>query len=453
MPRGQTPRPNAHRGFTVPTPVRLIGTLALLAVLGSGSLLLPGIGARPLALNEAVFTAVSALSVTGLSIIAPATELTTAGQFLLLILIQLGGIGYMVLAVTILQVLGRSIRLTDRLALQDDLGLLSLGGIVALTRRIVATVLAIEGVGALLLFLHWQRFMPPEIAIKNALFHSVSSFCNAGFDLFGGDPRFPAGLPTDGLTLLILGTLIVLGGLGIPVIAEVLSWRSRMRLSLHSRLTLLVVLFLTLWGALGLFVSETRPGGVLHGLGPWRQIELSLFQSVSCRTAGFVGMPQFDTLDPASQLMILTLMFIGCAPASMGGGVTTGTFLVLVLALAAYAKGRSTPIIGGRAIPGEMIRKAAAVLTISLFAVLTSTWLILLTHEVSLERAVFEVVSAFATCGLTLAFTDELNGFGQAVIIFMMFWGRVGALTLLFALTRKGPLRKVDYPEEKVLIG
>lgn len=436
----------------LPIPIRLV--LGLLALVGLGTLVLMlPVSAQgdPLAFNEAVFTAVSALSVTGLSLITPATDLSLFGQAALMLLILLGGVGYMVLAVLVLSILGRRISLIDRLALQDSLDLASVKGIVALAQRILGTVLVIQLAGAAAFYLHWRSILPDHEAAFRAGFHAVSSFCNAGFDLFAGDPRFPAGLPTDTTTLAIKSALIIVGGLGAPVVFELVGMFWRRRISLHTRLTLAASLFLLVWGAVGLFASEHN--GVLASLPLGRQIELSVFQSISSRTAGFAGLPQFESLSPASQLMILTLMFIGCGPASMGGGVTTGTFVVLVLALWTYVRGRSTPIVAGRAIPGEMVRKAASVLTVSLFAVLTATWLILLTHDTTLDKAVFEVVSAFATTGLTLAFTSELNGFGQFIIILMMFWGRLGALTLLAALTKKEGPRRVEFPEEKILIG
>jgi trk system potassium uptake protein TrkH len=181
---------------------------------------------------------------------------------------------------------------------------------------------------------------------------------------------------------------------------------------------------------------------------------MSFFQSVSARTAGFAGIVSFEELTPASELLLIVLMFIGCAPASMGGGITTGTFAVLMLALWGYARGLPNAQIGGRTIAVGMVRKAAAVLTISLFLVLLSTWLILLTHPTaSFDAAFFEVISAFATCGLTLAFTGELNLFGQLVIMLMMFWGRLGALTIIVALAKQQRHQPVVYPEEQILIG
>jgi trk system potassium uptake protein len=442
-----------RRQWRIPIPLRLVFGLALLVLLGTGALMLPGMATRPLALNEAFFTAVSALSVTGLSIITPVRDLTFAGQIVLLLLIQIGGVGFMVLSVVVFQVLGRRVSLADRLALTDSFGLLAPGAILRLTRGVLLTVLAIEAAGAALLWLTWREQLGPERAVFYAVFHAVSAFCNAGFDLFGGLPEYPAGIPNDGPTLAILGGLIVLGGLGIPVLAELLLyWRDR-RLSLHTRLTLWVVAFLVVLGAVGIFAAEGQPGAVLAEASDWRRAELALFQSISARTAGFGGIQPFEALSPASQLLMIALMFIGCAPASMGGGITTGTFVVLVLAVSSYARGLPQPEVSGRSLGVNTVRRAGAVLTVSLLVVLLATWLVLVTHDATLDQALFEVVSAFATCGLTLAFTSQLNLFGQVVVALTMFWGRLGALTLVAAFARQQHARRVSFPEEQLLLG
>lgn len=450
LSKSSVPTKSREKKRTIPSALKLILGLLFFVFVGTFVLMLPGVAKNgTLAFNEAIFTAVSALSVTGLSIITPSVDLTPFGKVVLMGLIQCGGVGYMVLAIMVLRFLGREISLGDRMALQDALGLISSREIVKLTIRVFITVLIIEFVGAVLLWLNWRNIMPADRAAFHAMFHAVSSFCNAGFDLFTGSREFP----TDSATLTVMGILIWLGGLGIPVLFDTITYWKRRRFTLHTKLTFIVTTGLVFWGMAGLWIAESQPGGVLDGLPLGRQLGLSLFQSISCRTAGFVGMPNFEMLNPAAQLLIITLMFIGCAPASMGGGVTTGTFVILVLAVYAYLKNHQTPIIWGRAIPGEMIRKASAVLTVSLFVVLTSSWLLLMTHDVDAQTAIFEVVSAFATCGLSLDFTSQLSGFGQTVIMFMMFWGRLGALTLLLALTHRGAKRRVSYPEEKILIG
>jgi trk system potassium uptake protein len=436
--------------------MRLVGGLLILVMVGTLLLMLPVMGAeRSLTFGEAIFTATSALSVTGLSRIVPARDLSWVGQTLLLLLIQLGGVGFQVLAVTLLQFLGRRVSLLNRLALSDSFDLDTPAAILKLVRRILLEVLTIEGVGALLLYLHWRNTLGDAVALPYAIFHAVSAFCNAGFDLFTGSPFTSAGFPDDLVTLTILGTLIFLGGLGFPVLSDLRLklQRSNYRVTLHTRLTLVTVTVLVVIGWLGIMWAETQPRGVLHDEALRHQIMRPLFQSISARTAGFVGLPSFEELTPASQMLLIALMFIGCAPASMGGGISTGVLAVLVLAVVSYARGLPRPEFAGRSIGVESVRRAAAVLTVSLLVVVIATWLILISHEISLDAALFEVVSAFATCGLTLAFTSQLNPFGQAIIIVMMFWGRLGALTIVVALAKRQRQQLVTYPEESVLLG
>jgi trk system potassium uptake protein TrkH len=407
---------------------------------------------RGLTLQEAVFTATSALSVTGLSTIVPARDLTVLGQLALLCLIQTGGVGFMVIAVIILRLLGRKVSLTDRLALTDSLGLLNPRAIVRVVGRSLLVVGAIEGAGTLLLWLHWRSMLGDGKALFYGLFHAVSSFCNAGFDLFSGAVNFETGLPSDAGTQAIMGTLIILGGLGIPVLGDLLFRRGRY--SLHTRITLVVSAILIVGGGLGIFLAENRNPFTLSESAAMASLRLSFFQSISTRTAGFAGLPNFELLTPATQWLMTGLMLIGTAPASMGGGITTGTFAVLVLALWSYARGLPTARIGGRTIAPDAVRRAAAILTVSVFTVGIATWLILIIHpQASAEDALFTVVSAFATTGLSLELTGELNFLGEAVLMVMMFWGRLGALTIIIALARQRPPQPVTYPEEPLLIG
>jgi len=424
-------------------------------LLGTLLLLMPGVGAdRPLTPIEALFTATSALSVTGLSIITPGRDLTLAGQVILLVLIQVGGIGFMVIAVVTFRLLGRRVALVDRIALRDSLGLIMPGAILKLMQGVLVTVVTVEGIGAGFFWLLWREDLGDRRALFFAIFHAVSAFCNAGFDLFGAVPdQYPGGIPNDSLSLLVMGSLIFLGGLGIPVVANLITWYEERRFSLHTKMTLVVVVALICAGGIGIFLAESRTGRVLAGEPWYRQVLLGFFQSISARTAGFSGIQPFGDISPASQMLLIVLMFIGAAPASMGGGITTGTFAVLMVSIWAYARGLSAVQVSGRTIGGLMIRKAAAVLTISLFLVLLATWLLLMTHDVRLDVALFEVVSAFATCGLTLDFTGRLNLFGELVIILMMFWGRLGALTIIVAIAQQQTVRLVEYPEEQILIG
>lgn len=448
MPGG---RRLVERRRILPPPLRLVAGLAFLVAFGTFLLLLPGMSTRPLSFREAIFTATSALTVTGLSLIVPSQDLTLLGQIVLLGLIQTGGVGFMVIAVIALRLLGRKVSLTDRLALTDSLGLAAPRAILRITGQALIIITIIEGIGAAALWLNWRSELGARQAVFYGLFHAVSSFCNAGFDLFSGLPGW-TGIPTAGVGLAIMGILIVVGGLGIPIIGDIFLRRGR--LSLHSKSTLAVAGLLLLGGALSILLAESRPGGTLDGIPLRHGLGLSLFQSASARTAGFSGLPNFEQLASATQWLMTGLMLIGSAPASMGGGITTGTFAVLVLAMWGYARGLPAARVGGRTISADAVRRAGAVLTVSVFAIGIATWLLLIAHpQASVEDALFTVVSAFATTGLSLDITGQLNFFGEAVLMVMMFWGRLGALTVIIALARQRPPQPVTYPEEQLLIG
>lgn len=437
--------------YEAPSALRLIGGLAVLVFAGTILLLLPAVATDGrLSLGEAAFTATSAVSVTGLSVIVPARDLTLFGQIILLILIQLGGVGFMMLAVFTLLVLGRKISLADRLALQSSLGLSLPRAIMGTAGRTLAGVLVIEGVGALALWLHWRPMLGDAMALYYGIFHAVSSFCNAGFDLFVGTPGFDS-IPNDLVSLLIMSALIVAGGLGIPVWGDVVMRRARF--SLHSRVTLITSAILIVVGTLGVLASEGLRGGLFEDL-PWYDaVGHSLFQSIAARTAGLTPWQDLSVMTPASQLLITALMFVGTGPASMGGGITTGTLAVLVISLWAYARGFDQPVAGSRSLSSTHVRRAVAVLVVSVFVVGCATWLLLITQVISLDDALFSTVSAFATTGLATVPMTELNWFGQLIMMAMMFWGRLGALTIVVALARQLPPQPIAYPEANLLIG
>lgn len=230
----------------------------------------------------------------------------------------------------------------------------------------------------------------------------------------------------------------------------------RHHFSLHTRITLLVVFFLIASGTVGLSIAEARStAGVLYGKPFNEQLLLAFFQAVASRSSGIVGIATFEDLTPASRVLLMTLMFVGSPPASMGGGITTGTFAVLTISLVSFVRGLPAAQFGGRTLAAGTVRKASAVLTISLFVVLLATWLILITHPgATLDQAAFAVVAAFATCGLSLGFTSQMNLFGPLIIVAMMFWGRLGALTIVIALAQQqGKPQPLVYPEEQLLIG
>jgi trk system potassium uptake protein TrkH len=439
----------------IPVAMQLVLGLMVLITSGTALLLVPGAGTRSLSFMEALFTATSASAVTGLSLFPISTDLTIWGQLILLLLVQIGGVGLIVFVVLLFRLIGRQVKLGERLAVASSLGLDRPEEIALIMVRAIGLMLAIEGVGAILLFLHWRisGIVPPDKAVFYAIFHSVTAYCNAGFDLFYGLPEYPNGLPTDPLTLIIMGGLIFLGGLGIPVYMDLI-YRRRRLFSLHTRVTLGMALVLILLGWIGLLISEYHQTGVLSTLPFGQRVLLAWFQSVSARTAGFPGLPGFSGLNAPSIWMLLALMFIGTAPASTGGGITTGTLAVLWFAVISYARGSDKIRIGKRTLPGALLLRSLVVFIISFTLIILATWLILLTNPFSLDQVLFEVVSAYSTTGLSLGITTGLNTIGRVILICTMFAGRLGAITIMISLLGRDTSKKlVDYPEESILVG
>jgi len=432
----------------------VVGLIGLIAI-GTALLLIPGAGTRKFSFMEALFTSTSASAVTGLSLFSISTDLTIWGQIIILLLVQIGGVGFIVAIVMVFRLIGRQVTLGERLAVTSSLGLDRPEGVALIMARAIGLMLTIEGVGAILLFLHWRisGIVPPGKAAFYAIFHAVTAYCNAGFDLFYGLPEYPNGIPSDPLSLIILGCLIVLGGLGIPVYMELI-YRKRRPYSLNTRLTVGLSLALILLGWAGLLVSEYRQGGVLSNMPFGQRAILAWFQSVSARTAGFPGLPGFSELNYPSIWMLIILMFIGTAPASTGGGITTGTFGVLLFAVISYARGLDKIRIGKHSLPKALMMRSLVVFVISLSLVILAAWLLLLTNPFSLDQTLFEVVSAYSTTGLSLGITTGLNTFGRLVIIFTMFAGRLGAITIMISLLGRDKRKNlVDYPEESILVG
>ncbi len=452
-----------QRKRTVPIPLRLVVALASLIAVGTVLLLLPGMTTEPIGIVDALFTSTSASAVTGFGVVTTSTAFTRMGQWVILLLMEFGGLGFLVTTVLTLRLLGRHVSLADRLAVSSSLGLASPRAIFQVLTRTVVLMLVVEGIGALILAVHWWRsgIVPADQAAFYGLFHAVAAFCNAGFDLFVGLPQYPDGLPADPVTLLTLGWLIIIGGLGIPVYMELLHRRTARaeggrlrRLSLHTRLVLWSAVVLVLVGWVGILLGEYKQAGVLSDLPLGERLLRSWFQSVAARSAGFTGLADFSNLHDTSRLLLIFLMFIGGAPASMGGGITTGTFAVLVLAMWSLSRGYNRVHAGQRSISMGTVWRAVTVLIVSLLVVTFVTWLLLLTQDLSLSETLFEVVSAFSTTGLSLGVLGKLDGFGRLVMVALMFWGRLGAVTIvLILLKRPGQPTLKEYPEEIVLVG
>jgi trk system potassium uptake protein TrkH len=461
-----SPPPEKHPGpatrfsgghSRLPVAWRLV--LGLLGMVGLGTLLLalPGMTTEPLSLMDLLFTATSAVTVTGLAVVTTSTAFTPLGQFVLMCLIQVGGLGYVVLVVLAFRVMRRQVPLAERMTLASELGLAKTRSIVSILQRSLLLMLVIEAIGAALLFVHWSlEGLPLQgRTLFYALFHSVAAFCNAGFDLFTGLPPAQRLSPVDIPTFLILGTIVILGGLGIPVFMDLTYRRgARRRLSLHSRVTLAASLILILAGMAAIWTADYWLGGALADAPLGWRLTLAWFQSVVTRTAGFPGLITFIPLNSATILVLMGLMFIGSGPASMGGGITTGTFSVLLITVLSIARGRSSPQLGGRAISLQTVQRAMAVLVVAASAVGVAIWLLLLLEPFSLQEVAFEVISAFSTVGLSLGITPQLSTAGRLIVMATMFWGRLGAMTVVAALVqRRASADLVEYPEADLLVG
>ncbi len=438
------------------TPQVLILGFALLILLGTLLLKLPAASATGESIGwlEALFTATSAITVTGLVVLNTARDFSFFGQVIILVLLQVGGVGFISFSVLLFRLIGRRVTLNERFIVQQTLGVRSNGGAVQLAIIVLVITVTVELAGAFLLWLRWRTVLPDGQAFWYALFHAVSSYCNAGFDLFSGtEYGVLFGFGSDYYTLAIMSILILLGGFGIAIHYDLLSYlRKRHPLSMNTRITLALTLVLTVVGVAFMMMDGKLYSHVLAHLSFGEQFAVSIFSIISSRTAGLTILP-IENLNQSTQLIIMLWMFIGGAPASMAGGISTSTLGVLILAVMATAQGRSTAVGFGRTVPAETIAKAVAIMTVSTLLVTLITLALSLNSDKDIFRQGFEVVSAFANAGYSLAFTSELNTFGRVLIAFAMFWGRLGPLTIVVALAESEQPSLVSYPEEPVILG
>ncbi|HRJ45627.1 MAG TPA: potassium transporter TrkG, partial [Caldilineaceae bacterium] len=345
------------------TPQVLILGFALLIAIGTLLLKLPVASAShqyPIGWMDAFFTATSAITVTGLGVRVTAIDFSPFGQVIILILLQVGGVGFIAFSVLLLRLIGRRVTLNERFVIQQSLGAERAAGVGRLALYVLGITLSIEAVGALLLWLRWRATIPDGEALWLAIFHAVSSYCNAGFDLFSGTERgILFGYGSDYTTLAVMGTLILLGGFGVTVLYDLSSYPIQRTLGLNTRITLALTLALTAVGTLLMMLDSAIYTDVLSHLPFFEKLAVSLFTIVSARTAGLTILP-LDQLSDATQTVLLIWMFIGGAPASMAGGVSTSAVGVLLVSVIATAKGRTASVAFDRTVPVETILKAVA---------------------------------------------------------------------------------------------
>lgn len=438
--------------------------LSFAAVILAGALLLklPISREKPVTFVDALFTSGSAVCVTGLVVVDPGTTFTFFGQAVILALIQVGGFGVMTLSTFFLFMMKRRASFSVSGAVAGSFLKLRRYSLAEMIYRALGLTVAIEALGALILFLRWVQDLPPRTALWQALFHSVSAFNNAGFSLFPDNLVGYAGDPAVNFTVM---GLIVLGGIGFFVMIDLSDTIRRdpdpakRRISFHTKMVLLMTLILIFGGAALLYFFERSHSLASHP--PGQALLRALFQSVTARTAGFntVAMPG---LTNASLFVLITLMFIGASPGSTGGGVKTTTVGVVLVVIVSRLRRLTRPSLFGRAVGRDNLEQAVTLLLLAMTLLAVFVLALLLTEyphnpvansQGDFIKVVFECASAFGTVGLSVDFTPTLTVAGRLFIIVLMYFGRVGPLTLIYALQRKGGEAVFHYPEEQIMIG
>ena len=422
---------------------------AVLIVLGALALMLPVSTTAPIRFVDAMFTATSAVTVTGLAVIDTALGLTFFGQVVVATLIQLGGLGLMTFAVLIMAVLGLPVGLGQEVYLREDLKQTSMHQLTRMSSNIFRIVLVAEVAGALLLCLSFVPTTGLWPGIWHAVFHSISAFNNAGFSTFS------SGLvpyATDPIINLVIPVMFITGGIGYGVTVEIMNGRGWHHYSLHVKMMLIGTAVLIVLGV-GLFalLEWNNPATLGQYQYVSERLMVSWFQGVTPRTAGF-NTTDIGATHDATALMMIALMVIGGGSASTAGGLKVTTMVVLVLATIAFFRRQTQPSAFGRSIGQDQIMKVMALVAIASVLIFLGIFVVTATHDGHFLDIVFEVASAFGTTGLSRGYTPQLNDIGRWVIMFIMFLGRVGPLTLGFFLaTRTTP--RVRYPQGTVFLG
>ncbi len=433
------------------TQLILLGFLAAILI-GTVLLSLPFATANGQAadFSDALFTAASSVCVAGLTVVDTARYWSIFGEIVILILIQCGALGIVSFTTAILMLLHKRINLKERLLLGEALNLSTLGGLVKFLRDIFKFTFAVELAGIIC----FSFILIPEYGPKGiyyAIFHSVSAFCNSGMDIFGGNSleAFRYNWAFCGITML----LIVMGGVGFPVWFDILQKRRFRKFKLHSKLVLTCTGVLLVLGTVFLFLAERNNPATLGGESLPSQLFMSLFQSVTIRSAGFSLFPQ-EGLTDASTLFCMMFMFVGGSPIGTAGGIKTTTLVILALTVKSLVRGNSDCNVFGRRISADLIKKALGIATFSIFAVFFAILLMLMMESKSFLDLSFEVVSAMTTVGITRNMTQQLSGMSRYLIIICMFLGRIGPITMAFAFGKKREhTGKFKFPEEDIPVG
>ena len=429
-----------------------IGFLSLI-IIGGIILSLPISSASGRVTNilDSFFTSTSAVCVTGLVTLDTATHWNYFGKTVIIILIQIGGLGFMSFTTLFALILGKKITLKERLLLQEAMNTFGIQGLVRLMRYILVFTFSIEFIGAVF---YATQFIPEFGTLKGiyySIFASISAFCNAGFDLMGNFSSITR-YATNVTILLNTSALIIIGGLGFTVWSELYNFKTCKKLSTNTKVVLITTGILLLSGTVLIFLFEHNNPGTIGRMSLIDKILNSFFASVTTRTAGLNSIPLND-MTGASKFLTMILMFIGGSPGSTAGGIKTSTLAIIVLTIVSIIRGRDDTEVFGKRIARDTVQKAFFIFILGLGIVLGVTLILTITQKAPLESLLFEAISAFGTVGLTLGLTPHLTVIGKIVIMITMYIGRVGPMTVVLALTRKKKKRDYRYPEDKILIG
>ncbi len=456
-PVATQPAVASERGRRRVSPAQVL-VLSFTGLIASGTLLLllPAATRAPISFVDAIFTATSAVCVTGLTVIDTATGFTTFGQVVILVLVQLGGLGYMAITTVGVLALGRQLSLSDRLTLQHALDIDSLSGLARFVLTVLKLTLALELTGAVVLTIWWMAELGVSEAAYYGLFHAVSAFNNAGFVLFS-DNLVP--FRGDLIVNIVISTLVVTGGLGFVVLRELRHYRPGRRVTLHTKLVLGLSAFLIVGATLTIWVVERGNPLTLGPLGSGEALLAAYFQAVATRSAGFNTI-DVSAMMPASLFLMILLMFVGAAPGGTGGGVKISTFAVTVATIWSIVRGRDEPVLLGRRIPAVQVSRAFAICLIGFLALNGVAGLLLISEGRSLLPTLFEATSAFATTGLSMSeagtpvsLAGTFSNPGRLLLAGLMFVGRIGPLTMAVAIARARHVAAVRPPEGRFLVG
>ena len=445
----------------MPPAVLIMATFALTICVGALLLQLPiAVNGQTVSLMDALFTATSAVCVTGLTVVDTGSTYSAFGQVVILVMIQIGGLGVMTLSVALFQWLGRSISFKQRMVMQDLFAHTPHNDILHLVKNVILFTAAAELIGAVWLTVCWYGQMPFLRSVYMGLFHSISAFCNAGFALFPNSMMtYADSLPIN----ICICALIILGGIGFPVLYDLqttFSSSQRRRLSVQTKVVLTTTLILIVFGTIFFFMLEHRPATVSGTTS--HMVLTALFQSITCRTAGFNTVDIYS-LREATLMVMIFLMFFGASPGSCGGGVKTTTLAVIAGFTYSRIRRRRRVNMFKKSIPTGVVNRSISLILISVFAICIIVFL-LLAGDVAIGREmgghhgaflayVFETVSAFATVGLSMGVTSALSDWSKLLLIVTMFIGRIGIMTFSYLIVGDNPLGGKEHAEQNLMIG